>query len=51
MGGDDGAAQVAVEESLWVDGEGKPHPVQQVVIQGMTQRSGGQFSWLLKKMG
>lgn len=51
MGGDDGAARVVLEESLWVDGEGKPHPIQQVVIQGMTQRSGGQFSWLFKKMG
>ncbi|WFL78546.1 heparinase II/III family protein [Altererythrobacter arenosus] len=51
MGGDDGTARVALEESLWVDGEGRPHPIQQVVIQGMAQRSGGQFSWLLKKMG
>ena len=51
LGGDDGNAGVAIEESLWVDGEGRPHPIQQLVVQGMTQRSGGQFSWLLKKMG
>ncbi len=51
MGADDNGASVALEESLWVDGEGRPHPIQQLVIQGMTSRSGGQFSWLFKKMG
>jgi len=40
-----------VDESLWVDGTGRPHPVQQLVIQGMALRSGGSFGWLLKKMG
>ncbi len=39
------------EESLWVDGEGRPHPVQQLVIQGLASRGGCNFSWLLKKMG
>ena len=42
---------VSVEESLWADGNGRPHPIQQLVIQGMTSRGGGSFSWLLKKMG
>lgn len=51
MGADDSGACLALDESLWVDGEGRPHPIQQLVIQGMTSRSGGQFSWLLKKMG
>lgn len=51
MGADDSGACLAFEESLWVDGEGRPHPIQQLVIQGMASRSGGQFSWLLKKMG
>jgi len=51
MGADDGGAVLALEESLWVDGEGRPHPILQLVIQGMTSRGGGQFSWLLKKMG
>jgi len=40
-----------VDESLWVDGTGRPHPVQQLVIQGMALRSGGSYGWLLKKMG
>ncbi len=43
--------ELAAEESLWVDGQGRPHPVQQLVIQGMTSRGGASFSWLLKKMG
>lgn len=51
MGADDSGVCLALEESLWVDGEGRPHPIQQLAIQGMASRSGGQFSWLLKKMG
>ncbi len=42
---------LSVEESLWVDGQGRPQPIEQLVIQGLTPRSGGSFSWLLKKMG
>ncbi len=51
IGADDSGASLVLEESLWVDGEGRPHPIQQLVIQGMASRSGGQFSWLFKKMG
>ena len=43
--------EFAVEESMWADGEGKPQPVQQLLIQGLVSRGGGTFSWLLKKMG
>ncbi|MGB7655914.1 MAG: heparinase II/III family protein [Novosphingobium sp.] len=43
--------QVTIEESLWADGQGRPHPIQQLVIQGLVSRGGGSFSWLLKKMG
>jgi uncharacterized heparinase superfamily protein len=39
-----------LEESLWVDGEGRPHPVQQLVMQGLASRGGASFSWLLKKI-
>ena len=48
-----GASEVKLqtEDSLWVDGEGRPHATEQLVIEGMTSRGGGQFSWLLKKMG
>jgi uncharacterized heparinase superfamily protein len=44
-------SEIALEESLWVDGAGRPHPVQQLVISGMVSRGGGSFSWLFKKMG
>ena len=43
--------ELSIEESLWVDGQGRPQPIQQIVIQGMTPRSGGSFAWLFKKMG
>jgi len=54
LGGDRakaGEITLSVEESLWVDGDGRPHPTEQLVIEGMAWRSGGQFSWLLKKTG
>lgn len=46
-----GAEKLEVEESLWVDGDGRPHPVEQLVIQGLVSRGGGNFGWLLKRMG
>lgn len=45
-----GAGDVALEDSLWVDGQGRPQPIQQLVIQGMVSRGGGTFGWLLKKL-
>lgn len=51
LGGNDSGAGVEIEESMWVDGDGRPHAIDQLVIQGMASRGGGQFSWLLKKMG
>ena len=48
---DTSGRELTIEESMWVDGSGRPHPIQQLVIQGMTSRGGGNFSWLLKKMG
>ncbi|MDE2435194.1 MAG: heparinase II/III-family protein [Sphingomonadales bacterium] len=43
--------QVSIEESIWADGQGRPQPIQQLVISGMVSRGGGNFAWLLKKMG
>lgn len=43
--------ELAVEESFWVDGGGRPQAIQQLVLQGMVSRGGGSFSWLLKRMG
>jgi len=45
-----GAGEVSVEDSIWIDGQGRPIPIQQLVIQGMVSRGGGNFAWLLKKM-
>lgn len=51
MAGGECNSQAILEDSIWVDSEGRPHATSQVVIEGMTSRSGGHFSWLLKKMG
>lgn len=42
---------VVVDESIWVDGAGRPHPVQQLVMQGHAPPDGSRFSWLLRKIG
>ena len=46
-----GDGQVSIEESIWADGQGRPQPIQQLVVQGLVSRGGGNFAWLLKKMG
>ena len=46
-----GGSEVTIEESIWADGQGRPQPVQQLVLQGLVSRGGGNFAWLLKKMG
>ena len=48
-----GASEVtlAVEDSLWVDGDGRPHATSQLVIEGLALRSGGHFSWRFRKTG
>src|SRR3546814_6091634 len=34
-----GAGEVAIEDSLWVDGQGRPQATQQLVIQGQIGRA------------
>jgi len=51
LGGDIADGELAIEESLWVDGEGRPHGTSQLVINGLASRGGGRFPWLLKRMG
>lgn len=46
-----GAGQISVEDSLWVDGEGRPHPTQQLVVNGIAEAAGTSIGWLLKKSG
>jgi len=49
--GDGEEIKLTRDDSIWVDGEGHPHATEQLVIEGLASRGGGQFSWLLKKMG
>ena len=46
-----GGGQVAIEESIWADRHGRPQAIQQIVVSGLVSRGGGNFAWLLKKMG
>ena len=46
-----GGGEVALEDSIWADGQGRPVAIQQLVLQGLVSRGGGNFAWLLKKMG
>jgi uncharacterized heparinase superfamily protein len=46
-----GAGELSVEDSLWVDGDGRPHPTQQLVVNGTTGSGGTNIGWLLKKSG
>ena len=46
-----GGGDVAIEESLWVDGQARPVAIQQIVVQGLVSRGGGNFAWLFKRMG
>lgn len=44
-------AEVTVEDSLWVDGQGRPQATQQLVIQGMVSRGGGISGGFSRKWG
>lgn len=46
-----GAGELVVEDSLWVDGEGRPHPTQQLLVSGVVGAGGTSIGWLLKKSG
>ena len=42
---------LSVEESLWVDGEGRPHPTQMLVITAAAEPGGSSIGWILKHIG
>ncbi len=46
-----GGGEVTLEDSIWADKHARPQATQQLVLQGLVSRGGGNFSWLLKKMG
>ena len=42
---------LTLEESLWVDGDGRPHPTQQLVISGKAAAGGASIGWIFKHIG
>ena len=42
-------AALAIEESLWIDGNGRPHPTQQLVVTGETPAGGTTISWWFRR--
>jgi uncharacterized heparinase superfamily protein len=40
---------LAVEPSLWIDGEGRPQATQQLVVTGTAPAGGANVSWALKR--
>lgn len=43
--------ELAIDESVWADGDGRLHPTQQLVATGTAGRGGCELGWLFKKMG
>lgn len=46
-----GTGELVLEESIWVDGEGRPHPTQQLLVTGTVNSGGKSIGWLLKRSG
>lgn len=46
-----GAGIISIEESLWVDGDGRPHATNQLVVTGEALPGGISIGWLLKRVG
>jgi uncharacterized heparinase superfamily protein len=46
-----GTGALAIEDSLWVDGDGRLHPTKQLVVSAMTEAGGNSIGWLLKRVG
>ena len=40
---------LAVEDSLWVDADGRPQPTQQLVVTGESPAGGASVSWVFKR--
>ncbi|CAN5401656.1 heparinase II/III family protein [soil metagenome] len=46
-----GGGVLTVEDSLWVDGGGRPVETQQIVVSAQAEPGGSSIGWLLKRMG
>jgi uncharacterized heparinase superfamily protein len=44
-------AKLAIDDSIWIDGAGKPQATQQLVASGETPPGGASMSWALKRAG
>ncbi len=43
--------KIAVEDSLWVDGDGQPYPTRQLVVETAVPKGGASIGWFLKFLG
>lgn len=46
-----GAGDLRIEESLWVDGDCRPHATKQLVVSAIAEPGGNSLGWLLKRVG
>ena len=46
-----GGGTLSIEDSLWVDGDGRPWPSQQLVVSCETTAGGASIGWLFKRVG
>lgn len=42
---------LSVDGSVWVDGDGRPHPTQQLVVSGEAPAGGASIGWALRRAG
>jgi len=46
-----GSGELAIEDSLWIDGDGRPHGTKQLVVSATAEPGGNSIGWLLKRVG
>ncbi len=44
-------SSLSIDDSLWVDGNGRPHPTQQIVLSGEVPAGGASAGWVLRRAG
>lgn len=49
-GAKDAGVRIAIDDSLWADGQGRAQATKQLVVSGLVSRGGGSFPWVFKKM-
>ncbi|MGE4431098.1 MAG: heparinase II/III family protein [Sphingobium sp.] len=46
-----GTGALGIEDSVWVDGDGRPHGTKQLVVSATAEPGGSSLGWLLKRVG